>query len=54
MSDLPDHSSATIDAIVDHVGRSTLPFQQAHREEQHATAFWFNELLETTSEAAGE
>ncbi|MFI8092719.1 hypothetical protein ACIF9R_31085 [Streptomyces sp. NPDC086080] len=50
MSDLPDHSSAIIDAIVDHVGRSTLPFQRAHREEQHATAFWFNELVETTSE----
>ncbi|MFF0183192.1 hypothetical protein [Streptomyces sp. NPDC005244] len=50
MSDLPEHSSATIDAIVDHIGRSTLPFQGAHREEQHATAFWFNELVETTSE----
>ncbi|MGW3092584.1 hypothetical protein ACWDCC_03960 [Streptomyces sp. NPDC001102] len=50
MSDLPDHTSAIIDAIVDHVGRSTLPFQPAHREEQHATAFWFNELVETTSE----
>ncbi|MFJ9121182.1 hypothetical protein ACIRJO_37330 [Streptomyces sp. NPDC102394] len=50
MSDLPDHTSAIIDAIVDHVGRSTLPFQRAHREEQHATAFWFNELVETTSE----
>ncbi|MEV7387837.1 MULTISPECIES: hypothetical protein [unclassified Streptomyces] len=50
MSDLPDHTSAIIDAIVDHVGRSTLPFQRANREEQHATAFWFNELVETTSE----
>ncbi|MET8284345.1 hypothetical protein ABZV80_03705 [Streptomyces sp. NPDC005132] len=50
MSDLPGPSSATIDAIVDHVGRSTLPFQRAHREEQHATAFWFNELVETTSD----
>lgn len=50
MSDLPEHSSATIDAIVGHTGRSTLPFQRAHQEEQHATAFWFNELVETTSE----
>ncbi|WP_371599317.1 hypothetical protein [Streptomyces sp. NBC_00564] len=50
MSDLPDLHSATIDAIVDHAGRSTLPFQRANREEQHATAFWFNELVETTSE----
>ncbi|MFG3261030.1 MULTISPECIES: hypothetical protein [Streptomyces] len=50
MPDLPDLSSATIDAIVGHVGRSTLPFQRSHREEQHATAFWFNELVETTAE----
>lgn len=50
MSDLPDLHSATIDAIVDHAGRSTLPFQRAHREEQHATAFWFNELVGTTAE----
>jgi hypothetical protein len=50
VSDLPDFRSATIDAIVDHASRSTLPFQRAHREEQHATAFWFNELVETTAE----
>ncbi|MEV7342837.1 hypothetical protein [Streptomyces sp. NPDC093544] len=50
MSDLPDLHSATIDAIVDHAGRSTLPFQRANREEQHATAFWFNELVETTAD----
>ncbi|MFH8464445.1 hypothetical protein [Streptomyces sp. NPDC017991] len=50
MSDLPDLHSATVDAIVDHAGRSTLPFQQANREEQHATAFWFNELVETSAD----
>ncbi|MDX2547607.1 hypothetical protein ACOT81_07375 [Streptomyces sp. WI04-05B] len=50
MSDLPDFHSATIDAIVDHAGRSTLPFQRGHRREQHATAFWFNELVETTAD----
>ncbi|MFE0520288.1 hypothetical protein [Streptomyces sp. NPDC058954] len=50
MSDLPDRTNAIIDAIIDHVGRSTLPFQRAHQEEHHATAFWFNELVETTSE----
>ncbi|MGW0794110.1 hypothetical protein [Streptomyces sp. NPDC002692] len=50
MPDLPDLSSATVDAIVDHVGRSTLPFRQALGEEQYATAFWFNELVGTTAE----
>lgn len=50
MSDLPDVHSATIDAIIGHARRATLPFQRAHREEQHATAFWFNELVETSDE----
>ncbi|WP_327286750.1 hypothetical protein [Streptomyces sp. NBC_01198] len=50
MSDLPNVQGATIDAIIDHASRATLPFQRAHREEQHATAFWFNELVETTDE----
>ncbi|MFE1801540.1 hypothetical protein ACFW9L_36005 [Streptomyces sp. NPDC059517] len=44
---MPALSDATIDAIVGNVGRSTLPFQRANREEQYATAFWFNELVET-------
>ncbi len=53
MSDLPSlpsFHSAVIDAILHHAGRATLPFQRAHREEQHATAFWFNELVATSSE----
>ncbi len=50
VSDLPDFHDAAIDAIVSHTGRSTLPFQRANRGEQHATAFWFNELVETTGE----
>ncbi|WP_031512508.1 hypothetical protein [Streptomyces sp. NRRL F-5123] len=50
MSDLPSFHSATVDAIIDHAGRATIPFQRAHREEQHATAFWFNELVETSDE----
>ncbi|MFF3936297.1 hypothetical protein [Streptomyces phaeofaciens] len=50
LPDLPDLHSATIDAIMGHAGRSTLPFKRANREEHHATAFWFNELVETTAE----
>ncbi|MFI8180873.1 hypothetical protein ACIF70_10165 [Actinacidiphila glaucinigra] len=50
MPELPVHHHATIDAIVTHTGRATLPFQRAQRAEHHATAFWFNELLETTDE----
>jgi hypothetical protein len=50
VSDLPNLHGAIADAIVGHAGRATLPFQQAHRDEQHATAFWFNELVETTAE----
>ncbi|MGW3267159.1 hypothetical protein [Streptomyces sp. NPDC001056] len=50
MSDLPDLHSATIDAIVGNAGRATLPFQWLHREDRHATAFWFNELVGTTGE----
>ncbi|MFJ2257743.1 hypothetical protein ACIOKD_05250 [Streptomyces sp. NPDC087844] len=47
---LPALSDATIDAIVGHAGRSTLPFQRANREERHATAFWCNELVETSAD----
>ncbi|MDX3582195.1 hypothetical protein [Streptomyces europaeiscabiei] len=50
MSDLPDFHDAAIDAIVSHAGRSTLPFQRANRDEQHATAFWFNELVDKSGE----
>jgi hypothetical protein len=50
MSTLPRLHTATVDAIVGHAGRATLPFQRAHREEQYATAFWFNELVESTAE----
>ncbi|NEA60813.1 hypothetical protein G3I60_43315 [Streptomyces sp. SID13666] len=43
-----DHT-AIIDAIMNAVSRSTLPFQRAaHRERHFGTAFWFNDLLETT------
>lgn len=50
LTDLPDLHGATIDAIIGHAGRATLPFQRANREERYATAFWFNELVESTSE----
>jgi hypothetical protein len=53
-TDLPDLHGATIDAMVGHAGRATLPFQRANREEQYATAFWFNELVENTSEDESE
>ncbi|MCX4959815.1 hypothetical protein [Streptomyces virginiae] len=52
MSDLPPFHGAIIDAIMGHAGRATLPFQQANRAEQHATAFWFNELVEETDEGS--
>ncbi|MFI9105522.1 hypothetical protein ACIGXA_33950 [Streptomyces fildesensis] len=44
-----DHT-AIIDAIMSSVSRSTLPFQQAVRERYLGTAFWFNDLLESTPE----
>ncbi|MCF2530791.1 hypothetical protein [Yinghuangia soli] len=50
MSNLTGVQHATIDAIVANAGRATLPFRRAHRDEQYATAFWFNELVETTAE----
>lgn len=50
MPDLPNFHSATIDAIIGHAGRATLPFQRANREEEYATAFWFNELVESSDE----
>ncbi|WP_405439864.1 hypothetical protein OG373_22215 [Streptomyces avidinii] len=52
MPDLPPFHSTIIDALMDHAGRATLPFQRANRAEQHATAFWFNELVEETDEGA--
>lgn len=52
MSDTPDFRGETVDATVDHAGRATLPFKRADRDEQHATAFWFNDLVETTSEGS--
>ncbi|MEW1893320.1 hypothetical protein [Streptomyces sp. NBC_00523] len=39
-----DHRSI-IDAILDNCGRSTLPYQQAHRGDTFGTAFWFNDLI---------
>ncbi|WP_327344647.1 hypothetical protein [Streptomyces europaeiscabiei] len=47
MPDLPSVHDATIDAVIDHAGGATLPFKQANRETNHATAFWFNELVES-------
>ncbi|MGW7331877.1 hypothetical protein ACWGIU_25470 [Streptomyces sp. NPDC054840] len=52
MPDLPPFHNAIIDAIMDHASRATLPFQRANRAEQHATAFWFNELVEETDEGS--
>ncbi|MGR7000538.1 hypothetical protein ACU686_24970 [Yinghuangia aomiensis] len=50
MSNLSGVQHATINAIADNAGRATLPFRRAHRAEEYATAFWFNELLETTAD----
>ncbi|MFE5560828.1 hypothetical protein [Streptomyces sp. NPDC056544] len=52
MSELPDFHSAIVYLINADSARATLPFQRAHRAEQHATAFWFNELVEETAEGA--
>jgi hypothetical protein len=41
---------ATVTAIIDNAGRATLPFERAHRPGPYATAFWFNELVETTAD----
>lgn len=45
MSDLPGLEQATVDAILGHAARATLPFQHAHRPGPYATAFWFNDLV---------
>ncbi|MFI0937572.1 hypothetical protein [Streptomyces sp. NPDC021020] len=50
MTDLPHFHHETVNAVIDHAGRATLPFQRAHSEDRHATAFWFNELVETSDE----
>ncbi|MFE1872389.1 hypothetical protein ACFW9N_16015 [Streptomyces sp. NPDC059496] len=52
MSELPDFHSAIVYLINADSARATLPFQRANRAEQHATAFWFNELVEETAEGA--
>ncbi|MEU1471250.1 hypothetical protein ABZ434_23860 [Streptomyces sp. NPDC005761] len=41
-----------IDTLVDHNGRATLPYQQAHRGEVFGTAFWFNDLLAEDAEGS--
>ncbi|WP_203182341.1 hypothetical protein [Streptomyces pratensis] len=40
---------ATIDALMANAGRSTLAFKQANADRNHATAFWFNDLVDATS-----
>ncbi|MCP2311809.1 MULTISPECIES: hypothetical protein [Kitasatospora] len=45
----PHH--AIVNAIVENVGRATLPFQQANADRNHGTAFWYNHLIESTPEA---
>ncbi|MFI7408364.1 hypothetical protein ACIBU0_06815 [Streptomyces sp. NPDC049627] len=45
MSELPGLEQATVDAILGHAARATLPFQHAHRPGPYATAFWFNDLV---------
>ncbi|MFF4571266.1 hypothetical protein [Streptomyces sp. NPDC001410] len=45
MSQLPSLEQATIDAVLGHASRVTLPFQRANRPGPYATAFWFNELV---------
>ncbi|MGW1667445.1 hypothetical protein [Streptomyces sp. NPDC002324] len=47
MPDLPSFHEATVDAVIGHAGGATLPFKRANRETDHATAFWFNELVES-------
>lgn len=48
MPDSPAVQNEAIDAIVHHAGRSTLPFQEAHADRGHGTAFWFNDLVDAT------
>ncbi|MFD9503656.1 hypothetical protein [Streptomyces sp. NPDC060035] len=42
---------AIINAIMANVGRSTLAFEEVHADRQHGTAFWFNDLVDSTSDA---
>ncbi|MER6238105.1 hypothetical protein ABT185_18950 [Streptomyces clavifer] len=42
---------ATINAVMAHAGRSTLAFKAAHTDRQYATAFWFNDLVESTPDS---
>ncbi|WP_055589119.1 hypothetical protein [Peterkaempfera griseoplana] len=48
MPESPAVQNQVIDAIVRHAGRSTLPFQEAHTDRGHGTAFWFNDLVDAT------
>ncbi|MFH0175311.1 hypothetical protein [Streptomyces cacaoi] len=52
-SPLPSFQDGSIDAILGHAARATLPYKRANRDEGHATAFWFNELIPSEG-AAGD
>ncbi|MFJ8859963.1 hypothetical protein ACIRD8_16190 [Streptomyces sp. NPDC102451] len=42
---------AIINAIMANAGRSTLAFAQAHADRWHGTAFWFNDLIDSTPDS---
>jgi hypothetical protein len=39
-----------VEALLGSAGRSTLPFQEAERDRNYGTAFWYNHLVEDTAE----
>ncbi|MFD6279406.1 hypothetical protein ACFWFI_28130 [Streptomyces sp. NPDC060209] len=45
------YHDAIINAVMANAGRSTLPFQQAHTDRHHGTAFWFNDLVDSTPDS---
>ncbi|MFD4031757.1 hypothetical protein ACFWVP_14840 [Streptomyces sp. NPDC058637] len=48
MSEASVGHDAIINAVMANAGRSTLAFKQANRDERHGTAFWFNDLVDST------
>lgn len=46
MPDAVSARNAIVNAIMDHAGRATLPFQEAVVNRNCGTAFWYNDLVE--------
>lgn len=47
----PSVHHATINAVTANAGRSTLAFKQANADRHHGTAFWFNDLIDSTADS---